>query len=305
MAHERIRPWIHRTPVLTSLYFNTRFHAEIYFKAEHLQKTGAFKARGAMNAVMGLAAEAAKRGVVTHSSGNHAQALAWASRIHGVPCTVVMPSNAPDAKRAAVRDYGADIVTCEPTLTSREETVAEIVRQTGKHLIPPYNDERVIAGQGTAALELFEDVADLDVMLAPVGGGGLMSGTAVVARAIGGSAINVVGAEPELAADARESLRTGIIQPPMPPVTIADGLRTSLGDKTFAHLQQHNVTIITAREESIREALILVYERLKCVVEPSATVTLGALLEQPDLIRGKRVGVILCGGNVDVRQMMK
>lgn len=305
MAHQRIHPWIHRTPVLTSLYFSTRFHAEIYFKAEHLQKTGAFKARGAMNAVMGLAADAAKRGVVTHSSGNHAQALAWASRIQGIPCTVVMPSNAPDAKRSAVRDYGADIVTCEPTLQSREETVAEIVRQTGKHLIPPYNDERVIAGQGTAALELLEDVADLDVIMAPVGGGGLMSGTAVVARAVGGPDIAIIGAEPEMAADALESLRTGIIQPPMPPVTIADGLRTSLGDKTFAHLQQHNVSIITAREESIREAMILVYERLKCVVEPSATVTLGALLEQPDLVRGKRVGVILCGGNVDVRQMMK
>jgi threonine dehydratase len=299
-AAERIRPYVHRTPVLTSHALNTMFDAELYFKCENLQKVGAFKARGACNAVFMLSDAVAARGVVTHSSGNHAQALAYAARLRGIPCTIVMPENAPMVKRAAVADYGARIVLCAPTLDARLAAMDEIVLQTGAHVVPPYNDERVIAGQGTATLELFEDHPDLEVVMAPVGGGGLMSGTAVAARAMRPD-VDIIGAEPEIADDARRSLLTGTLQPPPLTMTIADGLRTSLGDITFAELKRNDVRIVTAREDSIIEAMFRMMERLKILIEPSAAVTVGAMIDDPDLVRGRRVGIIVCGGNFDVR----
>lgn len=299
-AAERIRPHVHRTPVMTSAYFNGRFQAELFFKCEHLQRVGAFKARGACNAVLQLDDAIAARGVITHSSGNHAQALAYAAAIRSIPCTIIMPRTAPIAKKKAVEGYGAMIVECEPTLADRERTMQDVASRTGAHVVPPYNDARVIAGQGTAALELLQDVPYLDMIMAPVGGGGLMSGTAVAARAMAPD-IAIVGAEPAEADDAKRSLESGVLHGPPTTTTIADGLRTSLGDVTFDILRRTDVRIITATEDSIREGLYLVMERMKQVVEPSATVTLGALMEQPELVRGRRVGIILCGGNIDIR----
>ncbi len=299
-AAERIRPYVHRTPVLTSRALDDMLGASLFFKCENLQKVGAFKARGACNAVFMLSDDVAARGVVTHSSGNHAQALAYAARLRGIPCTIVMPENAPLVKRAAVADYGADIVLCAPTLDARLASLEDVVRRTGAHVVPPYNDERVIAGQGTAALELFEDHPDLDVVMAPVGGGGLMSGTAVAARAMRAD-VDIIGAEPAIADDARRSLASGVLQPPPSTMTIADGLRTSLGDITFAELTRNDVRIVTAREESIIEAMFRMMERLKILIEPSAAVTMGAMLDDPELVRGRRVGIIVCGGNFDVR----
>ncbi|MFN5378615.1 MAG: pyridoxal-phosphate dependent enzyme, partial [Ignavibacteria bacterium] len=222
LAHERIRPFVHNTPVLTSQAINQMVDANVYFKCENLQKVGAFKARGAVNAVLQLDSATAARGVVTHSSGNHAQALAYAAKLRGIPCTIVMPSNAPSVKQDAVRDYGASIVLCEPTLRSRLDTMEAIVASTGAHPVPPYNDERVIAGQGTLALEFVDQVDNLDVIMAPVGGGGLLGGVATAVHALD-SRIDIVGAEPEIAADAQLSLQTGVLQPPADAMTIADG----------------------------------------------------------------------------------
>lgn len=302
-AAERIRSVVHRTPVITSRAIDAMLDAQVFFKCENLQKVGAFKARGACNAVLLLDDVTAKRGVITHSSGNHAQALAYAARLRRIPCTIVMPSTAPGVKRRAVEEYGATIVTCEPTLESRLSTMQGIVERTGAHVVPPYDDARVIAGQGTAALELLEDHPELDVVMAPVGGGGLMSGTAIATRALAPYAA-VIGAEPAIDADAMRSLETGIIQPPPREVSIADGLRTSLGELTFAELRHHHVQIITASEESILEAMMVIMERLKVVVEPSASVTLGSLFERPGFVAGRRVGIILCGGNLDVRSWL-
>ena len=299
-AAERIGPYVHRTPVMTSAFFNRQFQAELFFKSEHLQRVGAFKARGACNAVMQLDDAQASRGVITHSSGNHAQALAYAAAIRSIPCTIIMPRTAPIAKKRAVEGYGAEIIECEPTLEDRERTMLDVANRTGAHVVPPYNDARVIAGQGTAAMELLQDVPSLDMIMAPVGGGGLMSGTAVAARAMVPD-IAIVGAEPAEADDARRSLESGVLQGPPTTTTIADGLRTSLGDLTFDILRRTNVRIVTATEDSIREGLYQVMERMKQVVEPSATVTLGAIMEQPELVRGRRVGIIICGGNIDVR----
>ncbi|MCX6140890.1 MAG: pyridoxal-phosphate dependent enzyme [Candidatus Kapabacteria bacterium] len=304
LAADRIRPFIHRTPILTSRTLDEHVGAELFFKCESFQKVGAFKARGACNAVFMLDEATAKRGVITHSSGNHAQALAYAARLRGIPCSIVMPRNAPTVKQKAVAEYGAVITLCEPTLQSRLETMERIISNTGAHAIPPYDDARVIAGQGTAALEMIEDLPALDVVMAPVGGGGLMSGTAIVTRAMSPSA-QVIGAEPEIADDARRSLESGVRQPPPITTTIADGLRTALGDITFATLKAMNVRIVTSSEASIVEATYRMMERLKIVIEPSAAVTLGALLEDPQLVRGKRVGIIVCGGNLDVRSLLK
>lgn len=287
---------------MTSRALDRMFGAELFFKCENLQKVGAFKARGAVNAVMLLDDDTARRGVITHSSGNHAQALAYAASLRGIPCTIVMPRTAPVVKIEAVQGYGADIVFCEPNLESRLETMSAIVTTTGAHVIPPYNDDRVMAGQGTAGKELCEQVPNLDVVMAPVGGGGLLGGVATAVRALVPDA-RVIGAEPEIAADAKESLRTGVLQPPSNSMTIADGLRTGLGDLTLAQLVSTGVQIETASEESIRQGTLLVMERLKLVIEPSAGVTLGVLLEQPDLVRGSRVGIVLCGGNVDLRPL--
>lgn len=302
-AADRIRQYVHDTPVVTSHFFDTLFGAKLFFKCENFQKVGAFKARGACNAVFSLTDDDATRGVATHSSGNHAQAVAYAARLRSLPCHVVMPTSAPDIKRNAVRDYGATIVDCEPTMSSREQTLREIVDRTGAHAIPPYNDVQVIAGQGTAALELMSEIPNLDAIMTPVGGGGLLSGTAACARGLGPASMEIIGVEPELADDAGRSLREGRILPSGDPMTIADGLRGMLGDITFRHLEAHRVQLYTASEESILEALGLVFERMKLVVEPSAVVTIAAALEQSTLLRGKRVGIILSGGNLEVRPL--
>lgn len=301
-AHERIRPYVHQTPVLTSQAINSMVDADLHFKCENLQKVGAFKARGAMNAVLLLDDDTANRGVVTHSSGNHAQALAYAARLRNIPCTIVMPNNAPAVKQNAVREYGAQVVLCEPTLASRLATMEQIVETTGAHPVPPYNDERVIAGQGTLALELLAQVPTVEVVMAPVGGGGLMSGIATAVRGVRPDT-RIIGAEPEIAADALESMQTGVLQPPANTLTIADGLRTGLGDITFAHLRAADVEILTASEEAIREATYRIMERLKVVIEPSAAVTLAVLLEHPGIVRGRTVAVVLCGGNIDMRRL--
>ncbi|MBU3698801.1 MAG: pyridoxal-phosphate dependent enzyme [Candidatus Kapabacteria bacterium] len=302
-AAQRIAPYVHRTPVMTSRALNEMFGAELFFKCENLQKVGAFKARGAVNAVMQLDEQQLRAGVITHSSGNHAQALAYAAGLRGLSCTIVMPHTAPAVKVAAVRGYGAEITFCEPTQESRIRTMEEIAQRTGAHIIPPYDDDRIMAGQGTVGLELCEQVEGLDLVMAPVGGGGLMGGFATAVRSLQPEA-RIVGAEPSIAADARESLLTGVLQPPTDRLTIADGLRTGLSDRTFEQLRSTGVEIETATEDSIRRGTLLVMSRLKLVIEPSAGVTIGVLLEQPELATGRRVGIVLCGGNVDLGSLI-
>ena len=301
-AAARIKPYVHRTPVLTCTSLNDLVGAELFCKCENFQKVGAFKFRGACNAVFALSEQDARHGVATHSSGNHAAAVALAARLRGVPAHIVMPDNAPTVKKAAVAGYGGSIVYCAPTLAAREATLECVVRETGATFIHPYNDARVIAGQGTAALELLTDVADLDVIMAPVGGGGLLSGTAIVTAALS-PATQVIAAEPEAADDAYRSLRAGKILPANDPRTIADGLRTSLGDLTFAVIQQHVQQIVTVSEEAIVSAMRYVWERMKIVIEPSAAVPIGVLLEQKIDLTGKRIGIILSGGNVSLDQL--
>jgi threonine dehydratase len=268
-------------------------------KCENLQKVGAFKFRGACNAVFSLKEEEAMRGVVTHSSGNHAQALALAARLRGIPAYIVMPENAPVVKKAAVAGYEGRITFCKPTLEARETTTEQIVKETGAVVVHPYNDYRVIAGQGTAALELLEEIPDLDVVLVPVGGGGLLSGTAIAAKGVR-SGIRVIAGEPEMADDACRSLRAGYVIPSENPETIADGLLTSLGDKTFPIIQQYVEQIITVSEKAIIDAMKFIWERAKIVIEPSAAVPVGLLAEGKIDLKDKRVGLILSGGNVDL-----
>jgi threonine dehydratase len=301
-AHDRIRPFVHRTPVLTCSAINALASARVFFKCENFQKVGAFKIRGATNAVQSLSEEAAARGVVTHSSGNHAAALALAAHRRGIPAYIVMPSNAPPNKREAVAGYGGRITFCEPTQAAREATCAGLVRQTGATLVHPYDDDAVIAGQGTAALELLEEVPDLDAILAPVGGGGLLSGTLIAAKGVRPH-VRVIGCEPALADDAAASLQEGRIVPARPPITIADGLRTSLGERTFPIIRELVETIALAEEAEIRAALRLMLERMKVVVEPSSAVPLAALLHRPLGLAGKRVGIIVSGGNLDVSRL--
>jgi threonine dehydratase len=301
-AAERIRPYIHRTPVLANQSLDEKTGAQAFLKCENMQKIGAFKFRGACNAVFCLTDEEAARGVSTHSSGNHAQALALAARLRGIPAYIVMPNNAPAVKKAAVAGYGGQITFCEPTLEAREATLGSLVERTGAAVVHPYNDERVIAGQGTAALELLEEVPDLDVILAPVGGGGLLSGTALAATGIR-SGIRVIAGEPELAADAYRSLEAGEILPSIKPKTIADGLLTSLGTQTFPIIQQCVEQIVTVSEQGIIDAMRFVWERVKIVIEPSAAVAIGVLWERKIDLTGLRVGVILSGGNVDLEKL--
>jgi threonine dehydratase len=301
-AAERIAPYAHRTPVLTSQTLNESCGAEVFLKCENFQKVGAFKFRGATNVVFGLSDEEARRGVVTHSSGNHAQALALAARLRGIPAHIVMPENAPEVKRAAVADYGGRITLCEPTLEARETTAARILGETGGTMVHPYNDERIIAGQGTAALELLEDVPDLEVVLAPVGGGGLLSGTAIAVNALSPTSI-VVAAEPAGADDAARSFRAGHIIPSEHPNTIADGLLTSLGDKTFAIIRERVSDIVTVDDDAIIRAMRFVWERMKIVIEPSAAVPIAALMKRAIDGAGRRIGVIVSGGNVDLDQL--
>ncbi len=298
-AAERIASVAHRTPVLRSQYFDRATGASVFFKCENFQKVGAFKFRGAANAVLSLSDEEARRGVVTHSSGNHAQALALAAQLRGIRATIVMPAGAPAVKRAAVAGYGAEIVTCAATVAAREAAAEEVVRRTGGLFIHPYNDPRIIAGQGTAALELLEEVPELDFVLAPVGGGGLLSGTAITVRSLKPAA-KVIGAEPAGADDAARSLAVGQILPSDHPQTIADGLRTSLGELTFAALQKYVERIITVDDAATMAAMRAVWERMKIIIELSAAVPVAALLENATQFAGRRVGVILSGGNVDL-----
>jgi threonine dehydratase len=296
-AAERIASFVHRTPVLTSRTLDRELGAQIFFKAENLQKVGAFKARGATNTVLSLDDAAARRGVATHSSGNHAAALAFAASIRGIPCTVVMPDTAPEIKVTAVRGYGAGVVFCPQS--EREATCDRVVAETGATLVHPYDDPRVIAGQGTAALELLEDVPDLDYLIAPVGGGGLMSGTAIVGRALRPS-LRLIGAEPAAVDDAFRSLVTGIRQPRIPePATVADGLLTALSERTFAVLSGLGVSIVTVSEADIIAAARFHLQRMKTVVEPSGAVGLAAVRTIGLGLEGRRVGVIISGGNTD------
>ncbi len=305
-AHARIRDHVHRTPVHTCTSLDQLTGSELYLKCENLQKTGAFKFRGATNAVYSLPDDEAKRGVVTHSSGNHGAALACAARTRGIPATVVMPRNAPGVKQEAVRGYGATIRFCEPTLEARERTAEAVLRETGGVLIHPFNDERIICGQATAAVELLEEVADLDAILVPVGGGGLLSGTLIaVKKGPARPGIRVVACEPEKVDDAYRSWKSGGIVPVGKTDTIADGLRTSLGEKTFAVIRDLIDEIALVSEEKILEATWLLLERAKLVVEPSGAVPLAALLQRsPEVsLEGKNVGLILSGGNVDLKAL--
>ncbi len=301
-AHERIRPHIRRTPVLTSPALDAAVGAKLFFKCENLQQIGAFKARGACNAVHSLSEGDAARGVVTHSSGNHGAALAWAARGRGIPAWIVMPDNAAKVKQDAVRELGGRIRFCEPTVPAREAMCAAVQAETGAELVHPYDDWRVIAGQGTAALELLEDVPDLDAIVTPVGGGGLLSGTAIAAKGLNPT-IRIFGAEPAGADDAFQSLMSGHIVPQTNPRTIADGLRSSLGEKTFVVLARMVDGIGTTSEEAIVRAMRLMWEKVKLVVEPSSAVPLAAMLENKLPTAGMRVGIIISGGNVDLNRL--
>jgi Threonine dehydratase len=301
-AAERIRPYAHRTPVLTNESLNQQVGARVFLKCENLQKVGAFKFRGACNAVYSLTDKEAARGVCTHSSGNHAAALALAAKMRGIPAYIVMPNNAPAVKKAAVAGYGGIITFCEPTLEARESTLAKVTQETGANIVHPYNDERVIAGQGTAALELLEDIPDLDVIIAPVGGGGLLSGTSIAATEIKNE-IRVIAGEPEMADDAYRSMKTGEIIPSKNPKTIADGLLTSLGTLTFPIIQQRVEQIITVSEAGIIESMKYVWERAKIIIEPSSAVAIGVLWEKKIDLSGLKVGVIISGGNVDLEKL--
>jgi threonine dehydratase len=301
-AFDRIQPYVHRTPVLTCSTLNEMCDAEIFFKCENFQKVGAFKIRGATNGVFSLSKEEASRGVATHSSGNHGAALARAAGWRGVKAYVVMPENVPQIKRDAVGDYGAEIIFCKPTVKARDEGLAKVLERTGAALIHPYNDYRVISGQGTVALELCEEIPELDMVMTPVGGGGLLSGTAITLNALAPKT-HVIAAEPERADDAFRSFHAGKIIPVDNPDTIADGLRTSLGDLTFPIIKRYVQDIITVSEEGIVAAMRTIWERMKIVVEPSASVPLGALLTKRAEFSGKRIGVILTGGNVDLANL--
>jgi threonine dehydratase len=301
-AHARIRDKIHRTPVMTSEVLDGLAGNRLYFKCENLQKVGAFKARGATNAVFLLTDAEAAKGVVTHSSGNHAAALARAARLRGIPAYIVMPSNSPQAKQAAVRRYGGDVVLCEPTLAARESTARQVMERTGAVFIHPYDDLRVMAGQGTTAIELLEDVPGLDVILCPVGGGGQLSGIAVAAKDIKPE-VRVIGVEPAGADDAARSLKAGHIIPMLEPRTIADGLKTSLGLRPFAEIMRLVDDIVTVREESIVQAMRQVWEVMKLIVEPSGAVSYAAVVEGRIAASGANIGIILSGGNLDLNRL--
>ena len=301
-AHERIKPYIHKTPVLTSSLLNKHFSCELFFKCENFQKVGAFKFRGATNAVLSLSPEERKMGVVTHSSGNHAAALALAARINGVKANIVMPENAPAVKKNAVAGYGASITFCKPTQQAREETTRMIMENTGATLVHPYDNFNVICGQGTAALELLSEKNDLEVIIAPIGGGGLMSGTSSFIKGIN-KEIQVIGAEPANADDAYRSFTTGKLCPSLNPVTVADGLLTSLSELTFSIIRRNVDAIYTVKEESIIECMLLVWERMKIIIEPSSATVLAVIKENPGVFRGKKTGLIISGGNVDFRNL--
>ena len=301
-AHARIEPYIHRTPVLTSSYFNELTGAELFFKCENFQKAGAFKVRGASNAVFGLSDEDAEKGVCTHSSGNHALSLSYAAGRRGIPCNVVMPRTAPEAKKAAVRGYGGIITECEPSTTSREEVFAEVQAKTGGNFVHPYNDPRVIAGQGTCSREFMEQTGGVDMMVAPIGGGGMISGTCLTLSNIAPE-VQIVASEPEQADDAYRSFKAGHIIADDAPVTIADGLKVPLKELTWHFVSNHVSDILTASEQEIIDAMKLTWQRMKLVMEPSCAVPLATILKNKEKFAGKRVGVIVTGGNVDMDKL--
>lgn len=298
-AARRIAPYVHRTLVFTSRTLDHMTSAQLFFKAENLQKVGAFKARGACNAVLALSQEQARHGVATHSSGNHAQAVAYAASLRGIPATVVMPEDAPAVKVAAVRGYGATIVWAGTAPLDRERKLEEVLAQSRATFIHPSDDPYVIAGQGTAALELLEDVNALDAVIVPVGGGGLLAGTALSVKGLSPTTL-VYGAEPRAVDDAARSLRDGRIYPPTNANTVADGLRTFLGQINFPIIRAHVRDILTVTEPGIIAAMRLVWERMKLIIEPSAAVPVAALFEHRSVFQGKRVGIILSGGNTNL-----
>ena len=299
VAHERIRPYVHRTPVITSERLDAASDASLFFKCENFQKIGAFKARGATNAVFALDEATARHGVATHSSGNHGAAVARAAKLRNIPAHIIMPSNSAKVKIRAVEGYGAHVIFCESTEEARETTCAEVVKKTGATLIHSFENEHVIAGQGTAAVELLEDLPDLDVIMCPVGGGGLLSGTSIAAKSMRPQ-IKVIAVEPANADDAAQSFRAGRHLVTEKKFTIADGLRTNIGEPNFAIIQRSVDEIVTVSEEAIVSAMRTIWETMKIVIEPSAAVPYAAMIENKIEIRGKRVGIILTGGNVDV-----
>lgn len=301
-AQKRIAPYIHRTPVLTSSYLNKLSGAQLFFKCENFQKAGAFKARGASNAVFSLSDDMAKIGVATHSSGNHALSLSYAAGRRGIPVTVVMPRNAPQAKKDAVKGYGGVIVECDASTSSRESTFAKVVAKSGAEFVHPYNDPRVIAGQATCALELNEQVDNLDAVIAPIGGGGMISGTCLTLLTIAPN-IDIYAAEPLNADDAARSLKAGYIIADDAPQTVADGLKVPLKDLTWYFVSNHVTDILTVTEQEIIDAMKIIFKRMKIVVEPSSAVTLAAILKNQALFKDKRVGIIVTGGNVDLDRL--
>jgi threonine dehydratase len=298
-AHDRIRPSIHRTPVLTSERFNAASGASLFFKCENFQKVGAFKARGATNAVFALDDETARRGVATHSSGNHAAALSRAARLRGIAAHIVMPSNSSKVKVRAVEGYGGRIVFCEPNQQAREQTCARVIAETGATMIHPFENENVMAGQGTLAIELLEDAPDLDLILCPVGGGGVLSGVAVAAKSLRPK-IKIIATEPAGADDAAQSFHEHRLVRQETKNTIADGLRTDLGAPNFALIERFVDDVVTVSDDAIVQAMRAIWETMKLVVEPSAAVGYAAILEKKVDSRAKRVGIVLTGGNVDL-----
>ena len=298
-AHLRIRQYVHKTSVVTSDLLDEMAGCRLFFKCEHLQKAGAFKTRGAVNAVLSLSDVEAARGVATHSSGNHGAALARAARIRNIPAYVVVPENAKQVKKDAMRSYGAEIIECESTLAAREKTLERVVGETAAIVVHPYNDDRVIAGQGTCALELFDQVVDLNALIVPVGGGGLLAGCATVAY----PKTHAYGAEPEMADDAYRSFNEGHLVKHHVPKTICDGLQTTLGERNFEIISEKVTDILLVTEQEIVDAMRLIWTRLKQVVEPSSAVTLAAVIRNKEAFAGQRVGLILTGGNVDLNDL--
>jgi threonine dehydratase len=301
-AHKRIAPYIHRTPVLTSSYFNNLTGAELFFKCENFQKAGVFKVRGACNAVFGLTDEKAAKGVATHSSGNHAQALSYAAGRRGIKATVVMPNTAPEAKKAAVRSYGGEVLECEPSTAAREAMLEELVAETGADFVHPYNDHRVISGQGTSSLELYQDIGELDAVVAPIGGGGMISGTCLTMSNVSPKT-EIYAAEPKNADDVYRSFRAGEIIEDDSPQTVADGLKVSMRPRTWHFVSQYVTDVLLASEEEIIDSMYLTWQRMKIVIEPSSAVPLATILKNKEIFAGKRVGVIITGGNVDLKKL--
>lgn len=301
-ARRRIAPYIHRTPVQTSRMLNALTGAELFFKCENFQKAGAFKARGASNAVFGLSEEEAKNGVATHSSGNHGTCLTYAAWRRGIPCTVVMPRTAPQAKKDAIKGYGGRVVECEPSTSSREAVFAKVVAETGAEFVHPYNDHRVIAGQATCSAELIEQVEGLDAVVAPIGGGGMVSGTCLTLSNLAPH-LKIYAAEPEQADDAYRSFKAGYIIADDAPNTVADGLKVPLKALTWHFVSNYVTDIQTASEQEIVDAMKLIWQRLKIVIEPSSAVPLATILRNPGVFAGKRVGIIVTGGNVDLDKL--